>query len=55
MTENLLTGEGVVGEGGGGAKSHDSEKAWSSLNHEILSDSIAIVYYNCNVHKWFSQ
>jgi hypothetical protein len=29
---NLLTGEG-----GGGAKSYDREKAWFSINHSILS------------------
>jgi hypothetical protein len=34
-TDNLLT---VEGEGGGaGAKSYDSKKAWSSINHSILS------------------
>ncbi len=33
--DKLLTGEG---EGGGrGAKSHDCKRAWSSLNHSILS------------------
>jgi hypothetical protein len=32
--KNLL-GEG--GEGGEGAKSYDGEKAWSSINHSILS------------------
>jgi hypothetical protein len=31
---SLLTGEG--GGGGVGAKSYDSEKAWSSINHAIL-------------------
>ncbi len=31
MIDNLLTGER------GGARSHDREKAWSSLNHSILS------------------
>jgi hypothetical protein len=31
--DNLL-----LGEGGGGAKSHDSEKAWSSIAHSKLSD-----------------
>jgi hypothetical protein len=25
------------GSGGGGAKSHDGEKAWSSINHSILA------------------
>jgi hypothetical protein len=34
-TDNLLTGEGE--EGGAGAKSYDSKKAWSSINHSILS------------------
>jgi hypothetical protein len=37
---NLLTvnGDGEWGEaGGGGAKSYDSEKAWPSNNHSILS------------------
>ncbi len=34
--DNLLTGEG--GWGGGGAKSYDGEKAWSSINHSKLSD-----------------
>ncbi len=33
--DNLLTGEGRGG--GGGAKSHDGENAWSSINHSILS------------------
>ncbi len=28
----------AVGRGGGGAKSHDSEKAWSSIAHSKLSD-----------------
>jgi len=27
----------LMGEGGGGAKLYDSEKAWSSVNHSILS------------------
>ncbi len=33
---SYLTGEG--GRGGGGAKSHDDEKAWSSINHSIFTD-----------------
>jgi hypothetical protein len=33
---SLLTGEGW-GAGGGGAKSYHVEKAWSSINHTILS------------------
>jgi hypothetical protein len=33
--DNLLKKEGV--RGGEGAKSYDSEKAWSSINHSILS------------------
>jgi hypothetical protein len=34
--DNLLTREG---EGAwGGAKSYDSEKAWTSINHSTLSD-----------------
>jgi hypothetical protein len=28
----------AVGRGEGGAKSYDSEKAWSSINHSKLSD-----------------
>jgi hypothetical protein len=35
---SLLTGEG--GGSRGGAKSDDVEKAWSSINHSILSGSI---------------
>ncbi len=35
--DNFLTG--VKGEGGVGTKSYDDEKAWSSINHSILSDS----------------
>jgi hypothetical protein len=34
-------GRGGGGGGGGGAKSYDSEKALSSVNHSILSDSDA--------------
>ncbi len=33
--DNLLTEKG--GGGGGGAKSCDGEKAWTSINHSILS------------------
>jgi hypothetical protein len=33
--DNLLTGK--RGEGGRGAKSYGSEKAWSSLDHYLLS------------------
>jgi hypothetical protein len=33
--DNLLTEEG--GWDGGGAKSYDGEKAWSHINHSILS------------------
>jgi hypothetical protein len=29
---------GEVGGDGGGAKSYDGEKAWSSINHSMLSD-----------------
>jgi hypothetical protein len=32
---NFLTGEGEGG--GGGAQSYDREKAWSSINHSLLS------------------
>jgi hypothetical protein len=35
MKDNLLAGEGVGG--GGGAKSYNHKKVWSSLNHSILS------------------
>jgi hypothetical protein len=35
LGDSLLTGEGK-GKGGG-AKSYDGEKAWSSINHSILS------------------
>jgi hypothetical protein len=34
---SLLTGEG--GGGGRGAASYESEKAWPSINHSILSGS----------------
>jgi hypothetical protein len=37
--DNLLAGERGRGVGGGKAKSDDSEKAWSSINHSILSAS----------------
>jgi hypothetical protein len=33
--DNKLTGDG----GGGGDKSYVAEKAWSSINHSILSDT----------------
>ncbi len=33
-------GEGDGGKGGGGAKSYDSEKASSYINHSILSDKL---------------
>jgi hypothetical protein len=36
---SLLTKE--RGRGGGGAKSYDSEKAWSSIIHSVLSVSLA--------------
>ncbi len=34
----------VGGGGGGGAKSYDGEKAWSSVNHSILSRDCHIPY-----------
>jgi hypothetical protein len=34
--DNFLTGKWVGG--GGGAKSYDGQKAWSSINRSILSD-----------------
>jgi hypothetical protein len=37
--ENLITEEG--GRGWGGAESYDSEKAWSSIKHSILSAVLA--------------
>jgi hypothetical protein len=37
---SILPGEG--GEGGGGAKSYDGEKAWSSLNHSVLSGFVPL-------------
>jgi hypothetical protein len=36
----LLTGE--EGGGGRGAKSDDREKAWSSINHSILSGEVPV-------------
>ncbi len=36
---NLMTGEG--GGSGGGAKSYDCEKTWSSINYSILSGILA--------------
>jgi hypothetical protein len=36
---SLLTGEGGLKGVGGGAISYDGEKAWSSINHSILSDN----------------
>ncbi len=36
--ETTCSGEtGLGGEGGGWAKSYDSKKAWSSINHSMLS------------------
>jgi hypothetical protein len=40
--DNFLTGEG--GWDGGGAKSWDGEKAWSSINHSIL--------FGCSYEKY---
>ncbi len=37
LLDNLLTGEGGGEEGGRGAESYDRKKAWSSINHSILS------------------
>ncbi len=51
--DNLLTGEG--GGGGGGAKSYDSMKAWSSINHSKLSDAnpiILCINCTCVYHSW---
>jgi hypothetical protein len=31
--------DGIEGWEGGGAKSYDDEKAWSSVNHSVLSGS----------------
>jgi hypothetical protein len=42
--DNFLTGEGWGEWGEGGAKSCDSEKAWSFINHSILSGSGSLVY-----------
>ncbi len=39
--DNFLTGE--EGGGGRGVKSYDRKKAWASLNHSILSESM----YEC--------
>ncbi len=35
--------DGSGGGGGEGAESYDGEKAWSSINHLILSDSVLVV------------
>jgi hypothetical protein len=32
-----VAGRAYLREGGGGAKSYDDEKAWSSINHSIYS------------------
>ncbi len=40
--DNLLTREGGEG-GGGGAKSYDSEKAWSSKYYSIISYAIPVI------------
>jgi hypothetical protein len=40
--DNLL-----IGRGGGGAESYDGEKAWSSRNYSILSDSNSGYCANC--------
>jgi hypothetical protein len=41
MKDNSLTGEG--GEGGGrGSESYDCKKAWSSVNHSILSGQLSL-------------
>jgi hypothetical protein len=37
------------GGGGGGAKSYDREKAWSSVNHSILSDTSKVS--NCYIQR----
>ncbi len=37
--DKLLTGGEGWGKGGGEAKLYDVEKAWSSINHAILSGS----------------
>jgi hypothetical protein len=39
--KQLVDGRGGGG-GEGGAKTYDGEKAWSSINHSILFDSIPL-------------
>ena len=46
----LLTGYGGRG-GGGEAKSNDREKAWSSINHSILSGGIFLPHKVHNTGK----
>jgi hypothetical protein len=37
QTERLIKRDNLLTESGGGAKSYDGEKAWSSINLSILS------------------
>jgi hypothetical protein len=41
--EKQLTEGGVGGGGGGRAESYDSERAWSSISHPILSVWLAYI------------
>jgi hypothetical protein len=45
--DNLLSGDGEGGAGGG-AKSDDSEKDWSSINHSILSAFLLASFSLCD-------
>jgi hypothetical protein len=49
---SLLTGEKVKG-GGGGAKSYESEKAWSDVYHSILSGAVSWVRTKPGVRRSF--
>jgi hypothetical protein len=50
----LLTGEG--GWDGGGAKSYDDEKAWSSINHSKLSDMLCCVHpISCVHYRYYEK
>jgi hypothetical protein len=37
QTGRLIKRDNLLTEGGGGAKSYEGEKAWSSINHSVLS------------------
>jgi hypothetical protein len=50
--DNLLTGEGGKG---GGKKSYDGEKAWSSMNRSVLSDLHDLIAPLSNKKKWLTK